>query len=85
MKRTTYRFASVSLAFIQILALLLAFEKPAHAYVDPGSGLLALQIAGSMVAGVAYYLRARIARFFSRTKSTQSTKSASQGANLVEK
>jgi hypothetical protein len=50
------------LSAIQIVALLVAFERPALAYVDPGSGFVFLQVAGSMVAGAAYYLRHRLKR-----------------------
>lgn len=50
------------LAALQIGALLVAFERPAQAYVDPGSGFVFLQVAGSMCAGVIYYLRHRVKR-----------------------
>lgn len=43
---------------------MVAFEKPAHAYVDPGSGLLVFQVLGSMVAGAVYFLRYRIRKLF---------------------
>ena len=39
------------LGLLQIVAFLVAAAKPAHAYVDPGSGLLALQVGGSMMQG----------------------------------
>jgi len=38
--------------------------QPAYAYVDPGSGLLALQIIGSTVAGGMYLIRKRIRDLF---------------------
>jgi hypothetical protein len=47
---------------MQIAALLVAFERPAQAYVDPGSGFVFLQVAGSMCAGAIYYLRHRVKR-----------------------
>jgi hypothetical protein len=53
------------LGVLQIAALLVAFERPAQAYVDPGSGFVFLQIAGSMCAGAIYYLRHRVRRMFS--------------------
>jgi hypothetical protein len=53
------------LGVLQIAALLVAFERPAQAYVDPGSGFVFLQIAGSMCAGAIYYLRHRVRRLFS--------------------
>jgi hypothetical protein len=34
--------------------------EPAHAYVDPGSGLLALQIIGSTFAGAMFLIRKRV-------------------------
>ena len=53
------------LGVLQIAALLVAFERPAQAYVDPGSGFVFLQVAGSMCAGAIYYLRHRVKRLFS--------------------
>jgi hypothetical protein len=50
------------LAAFEIASLLLAFEQPARAYVDPGSGFVFLQVAGSMFAGAVYYLRHRVKR-----------------------
>jgi hypothetical protein len=50
------------LGALQIAALLVAFERPARAYVDPGSGFVFLQVAGSMFAGAAYYMRHRLKR-----------------------
>ncbi len=52
------------LGALQIAALLVAFERPAQAYVDPGSGFVFLQVAGSMFAGTLYYLRHRLKRIF---------------------
>lgn len=53
------------LGVLQIASLLVAFERPAQAYVDPGSGFVFLQVAGSMCAGAIYYLRHRVKRIFS--------------------
>jgi hypothetical protein len=50
------------LTALQMGALLLAFERPAQAYVDPGAGFVFLQVAGSMFAGAIYYLRHRVKR-----------------------
>jgi hypothetical protein len=36
----------ILLATAQFVALAAAFQKPAYAYADPGSGLLFLQVAG---------------------------------------
>ena len=53
-----------SLGLLQIVIFLLAVAKPAHAYVDPGSGLLAFQVGGSMLAGALFVLRTKIRKFF---------------------
>lgn len=45
---------------IQVIVFLIAAEKPANAYVDPGSGLLFLQVGGSMLAGALFVLRQKI-------------------------
>ena len=56
------RFLVFLLGALQITVLLVAFERPARAYVDPGSGFVFLQIAGSMFAGAVYYMRHRLKR-----------------------
>jgi hypothetical protein len=56
------RFGLWVLGALQVVTLLLAFERPAHAYVDPGSGFVLLQVASSMFAGVIYYTRHRLKR-----------------------
>ncbi len=57
---------SVAVWFFAVINL---FALPAHAYVDPGSGLLALQIIGSTLAGATFLIRKWIRAhfgFFSR-------------------
>ncbi|MGO8758272.1 MAG: hypothetical protein ACLQG3_09130 [Terracidiphilus sp.] len=49
----------VPLALILAGAVLL-FEQPAYAYADPGTGLLAIQAAGSALVATGWYLRRRI-------------------------
>lgn len=53
-----------SLCGIWVFLVLVATAQPLHAYVDPGSGLLFIQAAGSTLAGIAYLLRARIRGLF---------------------
>jgi hypothetical protein len=60
LRRTVYCVAGV----VQIATLLCAFEKPAYAYVDPGSGYVLFQIVGSMLAGAAFFVRHRLRRMF---------------------
>jgi hypothetical protein len=43
-----------------IAVLLVTFEYPAQAYVDPGAGFVFLQVAGSMFAGAIYFMRHRV-------------------------
>jgi len=54
------RYAWYSFGLFQVIVFLAAAVKPAHAYVDPGSGLLFFQVGGSMLAGSLFVLRAKI-------------------------
>lgn len=38
--------------------------KPAYAYVDPGSGLLFVQVLGSTLVGFSFLIRRRLRRVF---------------------
>jgi hypothetical protein len=49
-------------------SLALALEPRAYAYIDPGSGLLMLQAAGTVLTGVLFTLRRRIKTLFHRNK-----------------
>lgn len=51
---------------VWVLCLLAAAERPAHAYVDPGSGLLFIQAAGSTLAGIGFLLRRRLREIIRR-------------------
>ena len=62
--RSRFRTAGILLGVLQIAAVVCAFERPAHAYVDPGSGYMLLQVIGSMFAGAIFYLRHRLRRLF---------------------
>ncbi len=42
----------------------LLFERPAYAYADPGTGLLAVQAAGSALVATGWYLRRKIYALF---------------------
>jgi hypothetical protein len=73
------------LGAVQIAALLVAFERPAQAYIDPGSGFVFLQVAGSMFAGAVYYLRHRLKRLFgSLRKPSPISSPASAPTEVVE-
>jgi hypothetical protein len=43
-----------------MLLLLACVARPAYAYVDPGTGLLAVQVGGSMLAGALFVLRSKV-------------------------
>ena len=57
---------AVSLVLILLGAVLL-FERPAYAYADPGTGLLAVQAAGSALVATGWYLRRKIYALFHRS------------------
>jgi hypothetical protein len=60
------------LALLMIgVGMTLMTEKQAHAYADPGSSLLILQTAGSVLTASALYFRRRIASFFKSGKATE--------------
>ena len=67
------RFVSVSLAIFTCLCLMVATERRAYAYVDPGSGFLALQAIASVTAAAGYFLRTRIKALFTRPKVAKPT------------
>ena len=52
----------------QCVGLLLVTERPARAYVDPGSGLLTLQMLGASIAGGFFMLRHRLRKLLSGDK-----------------
>jgi hypothetical protein len=62
------RLISVSLAVFITFCMLIATDRRAWGYVDPGSGLIALQTFASVGAAYAYYVRRRIRAFFLRNK-----------------
>jgi len=49
--------ASVAL---MVLGAAMLFERPAYAYADPGTGLLAIQAVGSALVASGWYLRKKI-------------------------
>jgi hypothetical protein len=58
---------------------LLLFEQPAYAYTDPGTGLLAIQAAGSAMVAVGWYLRRKIYALFHRGPSRKPQKAVYGG------
>jgi hypothetical protein len=82
------RFLSLSLAVFTCFWALVATSRNAWGYVDPGSGLLALQTFASVMAACGFFLRRRLKSFFgiksqhdsanasARTEKTDSTNAA---------
>lgn len=62
------RLISVSLTIFITLCMIVGTERRAWGYVDPGSGLIALQTFASVAAAYAYFVRRRIREFFRRKK-----------------
>ena len=74
----------VAVGMLQIVAIFCAFEKPAYAYVDPGSGYLLLQVLGSMLAGAAFIVRHRLRRMFGLAVDGASTSAGQSSAPIRE-
>lgn len=55
-----YAALSQLVLIFEFLALLCALSKPAYGYVDPGSGLFAVQIISTAFAGALFMLRRRL-------------------------
>jgi hypothetical protein len=51
-----------------LVSLFFCFERPAYAYIDPGSGLFLLQGLGSVALGVFYFFRKRLKTLLDRVK-----------------
>jgi len=60
------RLVSVTFSIVITLCLIVGSERRAWGYVDPGSGLVALQTIASVGAAYAYFVRRRIRAFFTR-------------------
>jgi hypothetical protein len=58
------RLISSSLTLLITFCLLVATDRRAWGYVDPGSGLIALQTIASVGAAYVYFIRRRIRTFF---------------------
>jgi hypothetical protein len=69
--KTFSRIALAGFAVFEFLVLLAAFTKPAYGYVDPGSGLLAVQVGGSMLAGGLFILRTKIRKLLRMSPKTE--------------
>lgn len=78
------RWVWCSFGVAQILVFLAAAVKPAHAYVDPGSGLLFFQVGGSMLAGAMFVLRSKIRKLLRLGKPAEGAESSRETATDPE-
>jgi hypothetical protein len=62
--KIAYYFVTVAMLF----CLSVSLERRAYAYIDPGSGLLMLQAAGTVLTGVLFTLRKRIKSLFTLSR-----------------
>jgi hypothetical protein len=61
MTRNLKYFATTLMLFV---AISFTFERQAHAYVDPGSGLLIFQGISAVFSGALFYFRRRLKNLF---------------------
>lgn len=61
-----FRFLYGIAVVLWFTTFLSALELPAHAYVDPGTGLFILQMLTSTFAGIMFMLRRRIRDMFAK-------------------
>lgn len=62
--RRPMRLLQVFPLILILAGAVLLFERPAYAYADPGTGLLAIQAAGSALVATGWYLRRKIHALF---------------------
>ena len=62
------RFLAASMGPLALLSLLVGTERPAQAYVDPGTGMMIWQTVAAAALGVAFYFRKIISWFRPRKK-----------------
>ena len=78
MLKVLYVLATLSL----FVCLFLSFERPAMAYIDPGSGLFVLQSISSIFVGALFFMRRRLRMLFRRQKAE--AVDAQQGKTTAE-
>ncbi len=82
--RSFSRTLLVLLAAAQFITLAVAFQKTAYAYADPGSGLLFLQVAGSMAAGALFIVRSKLRKLFHLGKNRVEEPAVEQGQEIEQ-
>ena len=64
----TLKFKRFAVTLMLLMALSFAFERQAHAYVDPGSGLLLFQGISAAISGALFYFRRRLKNLFVKSE-----------------
>lgn len=83
MVRPLQKIAYVLVTCGLLVCLLLTFERPAYAYVDPGSGLFLIQGVSSTFLGVLYVIRRKLKLTKGKKKPSSSEVSKSVGGAEV--
>ncbi|MBB5344595.1 hypothetical protein [Tunturibacter empetritectus] len=76
-----YGFKRFAITLMLLLALSFAFERQAHAYVDPGSGLLLFQGISAAISGALFYFRRRLKNLFVRTQEKRETGTSNRSSS----
>jgi hypothetical protein len=63
-RRMTHNLKYFAITLLLFIALGFTFERQAHAYVDPGSGLLIFQGISAVFSGALFYFRRRLKGLF---------------------
>ena len=64
----TRRTAEVGLIVLCVIVGFGSCAKPLYAYTDPGTGLMAIQVLGSMLAGFLFLVRKKVAELVVRLR-----------------
>ena len=75
------RFITFSFSIFIGICLLFASQQAAWGYVDPGSGLLAMQSIASVLAAAGFFLRRQIRALFHRGDKTPALKVRAKEGN----
>ena len=60
----THNLKYFAITLMLLIALSFTFERQAHAYVDPGSGLLIFQGISAVFSGALFYFRRTLKKVF---------------------
>jgi hypothetical protein len=69
----THHLKLFAVTLMLLVALSFTFERQAHAYVDPGSGLLLFQGISAAISGALFYFRRRLKNLFVKTQPKEQT------------